>query len=228
MSYGGYFNLQPPYRLLPPLSFCSARKSSQINRPDFTGVYQIMMALIAEKGWSQTTMAEISAKSFMTEEEIKRFYPNLNALLAGYLDDQMQQLFAQPTAQLLPDAPFSRHREYLFTLMMNYMDLLQPYRLTYRQIQKSLPISPGLGRVLLTHAYQFLQQALEKSQLLGRLPAKAASFMILPAWLRVLRAWRQDEAIDLSVTMKKLDNQLKQAQEYWHYLPPLVRRMLAV
>ena len=96
-----------------------------------------MMAVIAEKGWWQATMPEIAARSLTNLEEIQRFYPTLNDLLAAYLDGQTQQLLAQPTAQLLPDAPLSRHREYLFTLMMNYMDMLQPHRLAYRQIQRA-------------------------------------------------------------------------------------------
>lgn len=121
-----------------------------------------MMAVIAEKGWWQATMPEIAARSLTNLEEIQRFYPTLHDLLAAYFDEQTWQLLAQPAAQLSPDSPFSHHREYLFALMMNYMDMLQPHRLAYRQMQRAWPTSPRLSRVLLTHAQQFLQQALQK------------------------------------------------------------------
>gem|GEM_PF-4569161 len=218
--------MQSSRHLFSPLS-CYNRRETGGGRKLDPAVYQAMMAVIAEKGWSQATMPEIAARSLTNLEEIQRFYPTLHDLLAAYFDEQTWQLLGQPAAQLSPDSPFSHHREYLFALMMNYMDMLQPHRLAYRQMQRAWPTSPRLSRVLLTHAQQFLQQALQKSQLLSWLPATTASLLILPAWLGVLRAWHQDEGPDLSATMKKLDDQLRQAQEYWHYLPALVRRILA-
>lgn len=88
------------------LSCCNRRETGGGRQLD-PAVYQAMMGVIAEKGWSQATMPEIAARSLTALEEIQRFYPTLHDLLAAYLDEQTRQLLAQPAAQLLPDAPLS-------------------------------------------------------------------------------------------------------------------------
>ena len=175
----------------------------------YKAIFTAAFDLAAEMPWRQVALDDIYRRAGLSDSGTTRpFRCKLSLLLgfASWVDEEV--------AAMAGEADDLAPRDRLFDLLMLRFDVLNPYRDGIAAIVKSLPSmpmtafagGPGLAKSMRT---TLTQAGISTAGLAGMLRGKGLAFVYLTA----VRAWLDDDSLDLSATMKALDQGLVKAEE---------------
>lgn len=171
-------------------------------------------AQAAETGWPGLSIVEAARRVGLPLDRARTRFPSPGAVLRrfGVLADAAA--LAEPATEANP-------RERIFDLLMRRFDVLQQHRAGMLALLRVLPLHPvlalGLGAATLRSMAWMLETAgLSAAGLRGLVRAEA----LVGVWLYALRAWKDDDSLDLAGTMAALDRALDQADRLFDMLAP--------
>jgi hypothetical protein len=129
----------------------------------------------------------------------------------GLLADQAA--LAEAPAESLP-------RDRLFDLLMRRFDVLQQHRAGVLALLRHLPADPALALALSAATGRSMGWMLEAAGVSAAgVTGKLRIAGLVGVWLYALRAWKDDESVDLARTMSAVDKALDQAEKLAGSLP---------
>jgi len=166
--------------------------------------------LIAERGWSGVSMAELADRAGIDLATLYDAAANRTRALIDAFARIDHQVLAAGAADAA-DTP----RDRLFEIMMRRYDALVPWRGALKRLVRELPFDPPSLLAVNLAAERAMGRMLEAA----RLPANGLAGQIrlrglLAIHLAVLRAFVDDDSPDLSATMKALDSRLKSIERW--------------
>lgn len=178
------------------------------------------MALAAEKGWRETTLAEIAKRANVSLADVFRSVGGKQ----GILEALSRHADAQVLAGGAPDME-ERPRDRLFDVLMRRFDALAPYKLGLMAVADVTPRDPFAAICTVRQLRRSMGWMLEAAGLTSEgLEGAVKSRVLAGIWLSLLRTWFQDDSEDLARTMAALDARLRRAEEAWNSLPGRRRR----
>ena len=105
-------------------------------------------------------------------------------------------------------------RDRIFDVLMRRIDAMQPHRAGLVRLLEELRTEPGLALCLLASLPRSMARLLdaaeiESSGLFGALRVQG----VTAVWLATVRAWVEDDSVDLGPTMAALDRALDRAEQ---------------
>lgn len=178
------------------------------------------LALAAEQGWRDTTLAEIAARAEVSLADIYRGVGGKQGILAALA----RHVDGQVLAGGAPDME-ERPRDRLFDVLMRRFDALAPYKAGLMVIADEAPRDPLSTLCTLREVRRSMSWMLEAAGLSADGWQGAVKARVLAGiWISLLRTWFQDDSEDLARTMAALDARLRRAEEVWNSLPGRRRR----
>lgn len=164
--------------------------------------------LVAERGWPNLSLADVSAAAGVSLGEVYAIAPLRMGVLA-MLIAHVDEIVLADTGIPSPDEP---RRDRLFDLLMRRFDALAPYKEGVRAIlgeTSSDPLTVLAAAPQLAHAMAWMLEAVgvPVRGIRGQLRIAVLS----AAYLSTFRAWLRDDSPDLSATMAALDRALSRA-----------------
>lgn len=163
------------------------------------------LALAAEEGWRNLSLAQIAVRAEMTLAEAGALAGSKERIFRLF----QRRLDAATLAALEPQDASLPARDRLFDVIMLRLESLQPYREGLRRIIADNGCDPLAGLCMVLGLHCSLKTLLEAAGLAsdglrGLLRIKALSVV----YLCTLRTWLNDDSPDLAKTMAHLDRQL--------------------
>ncbi len=156
-------------------------------------------------GWADMNVATAARDAGLPLAQVRARFPHKGAVLLrfGVLADQAALVAA--SSEPLP-------RERLFDMIMARFDALQQQRDGVRSLLAALRTDPGTAALIYAGTLRSMRWLLDAadiptSGLLGALRVHG----LMALWLYALRAWEQDDSVDLSATMAAVDRGLDRA-----------------
>ena len=181
----------------------------------------LVAAVLAEaglRGWRSTSVVEAAREAGLDLGRVRTRFPSKLTVLMrfGTMADQ---------AALTDPAPAGAVKDRLFDMIMRRFDVLQAHRAGVLAVLDAAGMDPGLGLFLgrlSTRSMAWLLEGagLSAAGLRGTLRAQG----LLGVWLWSVRAWREDDSLDLAATMTAVDRALDRASQLARYIgddPPL-------
>lgn len=172
------------------------------------GLWQV----VAGHGWAGLSMRRVAAASGVAPAEIRRRCPTPCHLLAlhGRVMDQAVLAGTVPGATLDTNTP----RDRIFDVLMRRIDAMQPHRAGILRLLEDLRRDPLLALALLASVPLSMAWMLEAASLgTGGLAGLARAKGLTAVWLATIRAWTDDDSVDLGPTMAALDRALDRAEQ---------------
>ncbi len=173
-------------------------------------------SVVAEHGWSGTTMARVAAAAGVTLAELRSHAGCREALLALSVRETDRAVLAG-TVATEGESP----RDRLFDLLMRRIDELQTHRAGVQRFLRDLPWNPALAvatGVLNDRAMRWMLEAAGIGT--GGLSGQARRRGLMGVWVYTLRAWAADDSADLAATMAALDKALDRADQVARSVDP--------
>lgn len=159
------------------------------------------------RGWRRASLVEAPRAAGLDLVRVRQRFPSKLVVLMrfGSLADQ---------AALTGAATDGPVKDRLFDILMRRFDMLQAHRAGVLAVLDAAVMDPLLGLFLARLSARSMEWLLEgagisASGLRGRLRVKG----LLGVWLWSVRAWREDDSIDLAATMTATDKALDRAAE---------------
>src|SRR5829696_245003 len=95
---------------------------------------EALMALAAERDWSDIELRDIAEEAGLTLVELRRLYPSKGAILAAF-SRSIDEIVLEGIDQEMETEPA---RERLFDVLMRRIDALQPYKPAIENISRHL------------------------------------------------------------------------------------------
>ncbi|MCQ4162241.1 TetR/AcrR family transcriptional regulator [Roseomonas sp. GC11] len=176
--------------------------------PDDNALMDALWSLVAEHGWNGFTLPQLAERAGTSLAALRGVAPAKFALLcrhSRWVDEQV--------LRDAPTSPSGSPRDQLFDTLMRRLDALQPHReglLRFgREMRRDPLLSLALAPVLAASMSWMLEAAgIPSCGPAGALRVKGLSVV----WIATLRAWEQDETMDLGATMAALDRALDKAE----------------
>lgn len=162
-------------------------------------------SLAGVKGWRSLSIAEAAGEAGLPLARVRERFPNRAAVLMrfGRLADQAA-LAETPTEGTV--------RDRLFDLVMSRIDFHQAHRSGVLAVFQALPAEPQTAVLLKCACRRSMAWMLDAAGVsIGGITGQLRVIGMLGVWLWTIRAWQQDEGIDLAATMSALDKALSQA-----------------
>jgi ubiquinone biosynthesis protein COQ9 len=176
--------------------------------PQFdTALIAAAFQLAAEKGWPSVNLAAAARAAGLAPVRVRERFPGRSSVLLrfGRLADQAA------LAELSSEGPV---RDRLFDLLMRRIDTFQAHRPGVLAVLRALPSEPLTALLLALATRRSVRWMLEAADLSARgLRGELRVKGLIAVWLWTMRAWRTDEAEDLSATMAALDAGLRRAEQ---------------
>ncbi|MGX9964061.1 TetR family transcriptional regulator [Roseomonas sp. F4] len=168
-----------------------------------------LFAVIAEHGWRGVTPGRLSALSGIPARDLVRRFPSRLDLLRLHAE-----AVAQSVAEGTVPGQGGTPRDRVFDVLMRGVDALLPHRAGMLRLMSDMRrdgvLAVALLPILQGSMARMLEAAeLDSSGLQGRLRATG----LVGVWLMTLRAWEQDDSVDLGTTMAALDRALDRAEQ---------------
>ncbi len=172
------------------------------------------LALAAEIGWPQVSLADIAGRAELSLAETFALVPDRGAVLDGFLDRIDDRMLASVAPDLAEPA-----RDRLFEVIMGRFDALAPYREGFGAILRALPADPLAALAMVPGLWRRLSCILEAAGLASTGPIGALRVQGLAiVYVQALRVWATDDSPDLATTMAALDRSLRR-------IDPVARRL---
>jgi ubiquinone biosynthesis protein COQ9 len=181
-------------------------ETHEIDRRLVAGLWQV----VAAHGWPGLSMRRVAEASGIPAAEVRRRCPSPCALLDlhGKVMDQAVLDGTVPGAPVDTNTP----RDRIFDVLMRRVDAMQAHRAGILRLFEDLRQDPLLGLVLLASLPRSMAWMLEAAGLgAGGLAGFARAQGLAAVWLATIRAWKEDDTVDLGPTMAALDKALDRA-----------------
>lgn len=170
------------------------------------------LGLVAERGYGEVSLADVSEASGLSKAELYRLYPDKLALVAGFMARIDGEVLAATPEASDPDETV---RDRLFDILMRRFDALKPHKATLASLRRAGMRDPltalVLGPALMRSMAAMLEAAGADSRgVLGAVRQNG----LLALYAAVSRVFEKDESEDLSKTMAALDSRLKTAEKW--------------
>lgn len=164
------------------------------------------------RGWPDVSLVEAARDAGLDVARMRRRFPNRAAVVV--------RLGAWLDGMALANVPTGTPRERLFDIVMNRFEALQQHRDGIRSLLGAMRTDPGLTLLVGAGTLRSMKWLLEGADI----PASGLSGTLringlLALWLYALRAWEQDDSVDLSATMAAVDRGLDRAMQAERSLP---------
>ena len=165
------------------------------------------LGLVAERGWSGTSLAEMAAAAKVPLDTFHRHYPSKASVLRALSKRVDTAMLAG--VELAPD---EGARDRLFDVIMRRFDALKPHKVALRAIVRDTGCDPLALACRAGPLCRVLSLTLEAANLdagglrgLGRI--QGLSWI----YLATMRTWLGDDSDDMAKTMAALDRRLRAA-----------------
>lgn len=177
---------------------------------DNAALLDAFWAEVADAGWRATTLDGVAFRAGLPRNALRGRIRCLFDLLKLH----GETIDAAVVAALVPDAAASP-RDRVFDAVMQRLDLMQPHRAGITRLLSDLKSDPltalGLAACLPASMARMLDAAgIETRGPLGVLRVKGLSAV----WLYTVKAWREDDSMDLTGSMAALDRALERAEQF--------------
>ncbi|WP_160000500.1 TetR family transcriptional regulator [Roseomonas sp. 18066] len=181
---------------------------------DDTALMDALWSLVAERGWQATTLPALAERAGTDLPALRGAVPAKFALLCRHARLVDQAVLADAGLN-----PGGSPRDRLFDTLMRRVDALQPHRVGLVRFGRELRHDPLLALALApvlgaSMAWMLEAARLQSCGLTGTLRVKGLGAV----WIATLRAWEQDESVDLGLTMAALDRALDKAERAARWL----------
>lgn len=181
-------------------------------KPDIPNqVIDAALALAAERGWRDLTLADIAEAAKLPLSQVYPAYSSKAAILRGFTRRIDAAVLAgeEPGGGGGEDGGEGSARDRLFDVLMRRFDALKPHRqalgnIVFDEVRDPFSALCGLGRLERSMAAMLEAARLSAGGLRGLLRAKALGL----AYLAALRVFLGDDSPDLAATMAALDRSL--------------------
>lgn len=168
-----------------------------------------LFAVIAEHGWRGVTPGRLAASSGIPARDLVRRFPSRLDLLRLH----GEAVAGHVAAETVPGQG-GTPRDRVFDVLMRGVDALVPHRAGMLRLiadmRRDGVLAAALFPILQRSMTRMLEAAeLDASGLRGGLRAAG----LVGVWLMTIRAWEQDESVDLGTTMAALDRALDRAEQ---------------
>jgi ubiquinone biosynthesis protein COQ9 len=171
-----------------------------------------VLAQAGERGWRTVSVVEAARHAGLDLGRARQRFPSkLVALIRfGTIADQAALSGATIAGPV---------KDRLFDMIMRRFDVLQAHRAGVLAVLDAAALDPALGLFLgrlsaRSMAWMLEGAGVSAAGLRGQLRAKG----LLAVWLWAVRAWREDESVDLSATMTATDTALDRAGQVARYI----------
>jgi AcrR family transcriptional regulator len=166
--------------------------------------------VIAAHGWPGVTLRRLAAAAHLPRAEISARCPGGPRDLLDLHGRLMDQAVTAGTVPGQGGTP----RDRIFDVLMRRIDAMQPHRAGLVRLLEELRTEPGLALCLLASLPRSMARLLdaaeiESSGLFGALRVQG----VTAVWLATVRAWVEDDSVDLGPTMAALDRALDRAEQ---------------
>lgn len=166
----------------------------------------------ALRGWQDVSLVEAGQDSGLDLVRLRRRFPSRGAVLMRF--------GAEADGAALSGVPSGTPRERLFDIVMNRFEALQVHRDGMLALLSALRTDPATSALLYAGTLRSMRWLLEGAGV----PAAGISGVVrvhglMALWLYALRAWEQDDSVDLSGTMAAVDRGLDRAMQAERSLP---------
>ena len=163
-------------------------------------------------GWRELSLVEAARDAGLPLDRVRARFPSPGAVLMRFGSLVDQAALAEPAAE-----PLVRDR--LFDLLMRRFDMLQKHRGGMLALLRVLPSMPVLSLALSAATFRNMGWMLEAAGVSAQgLAGRTRVAGLVGVWLHALRAWKDDDSMDLAGTMAALDKALDQAERFAGYL----------
>jgi AcrR family transcriptional regulator len=175
-------------------------------------VLDAFLALVADKGFTETTLRDVATAADLSLADLYRLYPDKVALVGAFMARTDAAVLAGTPRAVDPE---ETARDRLFDVMMRRYDTLKPHRAALRAIRRAVARDPLLALVLGPAVRRSTAAMLEAASLSSEgLSGALRQNGLLAIEYAVWRVFDRDETIDLSKTMAALDSRLKTAERW--------------
>jgi hypothetical protein len=164
-------------------------------------------------GWRGLSIVDAARAADLPLDRARVRCPGPAAVLMRFGLMADQAALAQPVTEALP-------RDRLFDLLMHRFDVLQQHRPGMLALLRYLPSDPALALALSAATGRSMAWMLEAAGVSAAgLTGRLRTAGLVGVWLYALRAWKDDDSVDLATTMSALDKALDQAEKMAGALP---------
>ena len=180
-----------------------SQQGSKSEKKQQAAVHAAALALAAQHGWVDISVAEIYAKAGVSLPS------GIGKTVWPIVADILASLDAAVLADV-HDRLGGRWRDDMFELLMTRFDLMQAQRDAYSDIMPAaLTRSCHAGPVLTRRLTQAMHAMIDQANVpVDGLRRHAAVVALAGIYLSLLEVWRQDDSADLSKTMAAVDQRL--------------------
>jgi AcrR family transcriptional regulator len=172
---------------------------------------QATMDIAAADDWASCRLVDIAAAAGLNPGALPARYRNKTDVLRAFADRLDAEVLAAVDGN--PDDPDIPVRERLLEVLMQRFDAMAPYKAGIAGLLRAIPLSPSTMR----HGGPALARSMKATLDMVNIPSGGISGAFRAKGLAVvfldgLRVWIGDDSPDLSATMRRLDERLKQAE----------------
>jgi ubiquinone biosynthesis protein COQ9 len=177
-----------------------------------TALVTAVLAQAGLQGWRGASLVDAARDAGLDLARVRQRFPSKLAVLVrfGTMADQ---------AALADAATQGAVKDRLFDMILRRIDVLQAHRAGVLAVLDAAAMDPALGLFLGRLSSRSMGWLLEGAGLSGSgLRGVLRAQGLLGVWLWVMRAWREDESVDLSATMTATDKALDRAGQLARYI----------
>ena len=177
-------------------------------------VIKAAFTLARELGWETVTLKDISDESGISLSEMRNYFDDKTDILVQYNKQLDKKVLASVSGQNEPV------RDQLFEILMERFDLLNEDRESLKAILSSFKRDPKQVLLSWPHLCRSMSWILEAvgedtRGIKGAMKVAGLSGV----YLKTLKAWIEDDSVDMAATMAALDKSLKTADEWVGRIP---------
>lgn len=171
-----------------------------------TGFWQV----VAAHGWRGVTLRRLATAAGLPAAEVRARCPGGPRNLLALHGRQVDAAVAAGTVPGQGGTP----RDRIFDVLMRRIDALQPNRAGLVRLLEELRTEPALALCLLTGLPRSMARLLRAAEVDPAGISGAARVQgVTVVWLATVRAWVNDDSVDLGPTMAALDRALDRAEQ---------------
>lgn len=186
----------------------AGKAGSQKERDPEQAAIDAALALAAERGWREVSLAHVAEAAGLSLAELYPRFGSKQALLDGF----SRRIDAAVLSEAAPGREESA-RDRLFDVLMRRFDALQPHRLALGNIVQDQARSPGealcsLAQLARSMGWMLAAAGVSAEGWRGILRLKGLAAI----YLATLRVFLRDDSADLARTMAALDGYLRRVE----------------
>jgi AcrR family transcriptional regulator len=172
-------------------------------------VVDATMALAAEAGWNNITLADIADKAAVPLADLRLLVDDKQEILKQF----MAEIDGAVLAAMEADAGDEHPRDRLFDLLMQRFELLEPHKSALQKISRDLRGNPLarlslVGTLLQSMDWMLNGAGISTSGARGSVKSKGLAAI----YLSVMGTWFEDDDPGLARTMAMLDRKLRRGE----------------